>query len=98
MWVLFINSANCIVSLEGVLRPWDSYESILQLVELEVPPMDFARKLAPMAGLRNILAHEYMAIDWDLVYEYLQCLDDLYRFMEYLQEWLRARLERRNPV
>ena len=93
-----IDIANRIISLESAPKPRDAYESLLRLGELRVLPMDFARQLAPMAGFRNILAHEYLAIDWDFVYEHLQHLDDLHRFMEYIREWLRGRLERRNPV
>ncbi len=94
----YIDIANRIISLETAPRPRDSYESILWLGELGVLPMDFARKLTPMAGFRNILAYEYLAIDWHLVYEHLRRLDDLYRFMEYIREWLRGHLERRYPV
>ncbi len=90
-----IDIAHRVISLEGALRPRDSYESLLRLGELGVLPADFARHLAPMAGFRNILAHEYLAIDWDLVYEHLQRLDDLRQFADYLRKWMSARLEQR---
>jgi len=93
-----IDIANRLISLEGAPKPRDSYESILRLGELGVLPGTFARELAPMAGFRNILAHEYLAIDWDLVYEHLQRLDDLYQFADYLRGWLRSRLERGDTV
>ncbi len=93
-----VDIANRVISLEGASRPRDSYESILRLGELGVLPMDFARRLAPMAGFRNILAHEYLAIDWDLVYEHLQRLGDLRQFVDYLRKWMSARLERGNSV
>ena len=93
-----IDIANRLISLEQAPKPRDSYESILRLGELGVLPVAFARKLAPMAGFRNILAHEYLAIDWDLVYEHLQRLGDLYQFADYLRGWLRSRLERGDTV
>lgn len=93
-----IDIANRIISLEGALRPRDAYESILRLGELAVLPVDFARKIAPMAGFRNILAHEYLAIDWDLVYEHLQRLENLLKFAEYIRKWMSTRLERSDPV
>ncbi len=93
-----IDIANRLISLEQAPRPRDSYESILRLGELGVLPVAFARELAPMAGFRNILAHEYLAIDWDLVYEHLQRLNDLYQFADYLRGWLRSRLERGDTV
>lgn len=93
-----IDIANRIISLEGALRPRDAYESILRLGELAVLPVDFARKIAPMAGFRNILAHEYLAIDWDLVYEHLQRLENLLKFAEYIRKWMSTRLECSDPV
>jgi len=49
---------------------------------------DFARRLAPVAGFRKILAHEYLNVDWDKVYDHLQNLDDLTRFGVLVREWL----------
>lgn len=89
-----IDVANRIISLEEALRPRDSYESVMRLGELGVLPVECARRLAPMAGLRNILAHEYLAIDWDLVYEHLQRLDKLGLFADYIREWLVNRTTR----
>lgn len=94
----WIAIANRVISLEEAPRPRDSYESLLRLEELGVLPADFARHLAPMAGFRNILAHEYLAIDRDLVYEHLQRLDDLSRFADYLRKWMKGRLERSGSV
>lgn len=93
-----IDIANRLISLEQAPKPRDSYESILRLGELGVLPGAFARELAPMAGFRNILAHEYLAIDWDLVYEHLQRLDDFYQFANDIREWLRIRLERGDTI
>ena len=89
-----IDIANRIISLEQAPKPRDSYESLGRLGELGVLPMAFAREFAPAAGFRNILAHEYLAIDWELVYEQLQRLDDLDQFADSLRKWLRAHLER----
>ncbi|MCS7220623.1 MAG: DUF86 domain-containing protein [Anaerolineae bacterium] len=76
----------------------DHLEVLKSCLEREkVLPMAFARRLAPMAGFRNILAHEYLAIDWDLVYKHLQGLDDFYQFAHYIREWLRGQFERSSP-
>ena len=56
--------------------------------ELGVLPPNFARSLAPNAGFRNILVHEYLSVDWDYVYDNLQNLDDLERFGILVQHWL----------
>jgi uncharacterized protein YutE (UPF0331/DUF86 family) len=57
-----------LISLTGALKPRDYYEAILRLGELGVLPPDFAAHLAPLAGFRNILVHEYLAVDWQEVY------------------------------
>lgn len=60
--------------------------------ELKVLPSDFARNLAPLAGFRNILAHEYLVVDWDHVFEKLHQTDDLVHFTEHIRDWLLKRL------
>ena len=83
-----IDIANRIISIEEALKPADYYESFLRLGEIGVLPMDFARRFAPIAGFRNVLVHEYLAIDWNEVYANLQNLGDLYAFLELMRQWL----------
>jgi uncharacterized protein YutE (UPF0331/DUF86 family) len=80
-----------IISLEGVRKPVDYYDAILSMGELGVLPPEFARHLAPLAGFRNILVHEYLLVDWDEVYRILHHLEDLERFGELARQWLRQR-------
>ena len=88
-----IDISHRIISLENARKPVDYYDAILRMGELSVLPPDFARHLAPIAGFRNILAHEYASLDWDQVYGHLQQLDDLDRFAELIRRWLRKRDE-----
>jgi uncharacterized protein YutE (UPF0331/DUF86 family) len=46
-------------------------------------------KIAPLAGFRNILIHEYLEIDWGIVFEHLQALDDLAIFIDHIKQWLK---------
>ena len=85
-----LDIGNRLISLEGAPKPRDYYESILRLGELGVLPIEFAEKLAPIAGFRNILVHEYLAVDWNEVHKSLQRLDDLYQFAEYIRDWLKS--------
>ena len=62
-----IDMANRIIALRGAAKPPDYYESIMRMAELDVLPAELARKLAPLAGFRNVLAHQYAGIDWDEV-------------------------------
>ena len=58
-----------------------------------VVPAGFARHLAPLAGFRNILVHEYMRLDWDQVVRALHRLEDLERFAALVRRWLRQRMD-----
>ena len=80
-----------LISLAGGPRPRDYYEAILRLGELGVLPPDFATHLAPLAGFRNILVHEYLEVDWQEVYRNLQQISDLSKFAELVREWLRRK-------
>jgi uncharacterized protein YutE (UPF0331/DUF86 family) len=86
-----IDISHRIISLEGARKPVDYYDAILSMGELGVLPTDFARHLAPLAGFRNILVHEYLSVDWDEVYRVLHRLEDLERFAELTRRWLLQR-------
>ena len=83
-----IDISHRIISLEGAQKPADYYEAILRMGELGVVPPGFARALAPLAGFRNILVHEYLSVDWDEVYRMLYRVQDLERFGELVRSWL----------
>lgn len=42
-------------------------ETFIKLAKLKVYSEDFAKQIAPSAGLRNALVHEYDTIDYELV-------------------------------
>ena len=80
-----------IISIEKAVKPADSHDAFLRMSELGVLPAKFARKLAPLAGFRNILVHEYLGIDWNEVYSNLKKIKDLVKFSEYIRKWLQTR-------
>jgi uncharacterized protein YutE (UPF0331/DUF86 family) len=86
-----IDISHRIISLEGARKPVDYYGAILSMGELGVLPPEFARHMAPLASFRNILVHEYVTIDWELVYGHLQRLDELEQFATLVRVWLRHR-------
>lgn len=55
----------------GAAPPRDYFDSFVALGRLGFLAPDLARKLAPCAGLRNRIAHEYDALDPGLVHEAL---------------------------
>jgi uncharacterized protein YutE (UPF0331/DUF86 family) len=79
------------ISLEGAQKPVDYYDAILRMGELDVLPAHFARHLAPLVGFRNILVHQYLAVDWDEVYRALHSLEDLKQFADSVRRWLANR-------
>ena len=52
-----------IIVESGAMVPDSYYESFLELGSLKILAADLARSLAPSAGLRNRLVHEYDTID-----------------------------------
>jgi len=87
-----IDIANRIISIEDLEKPQDYYDAILRLGEAGIIPLKFAQKLAPIAGFRNILVHDYLDIDWDEVYNNLHQLNDISKFMEQIKAWMKAKV------
>lgn len=89
-----LDMANRIISESGARKPTDYRASITALAEIGVLPAEFARRLAPLAGFRNILVHEYAEIDWDLVYRNLQRVEDLREFARHVARWMEEKSDR----
>ena len=70
-------------------RPKDNKEAILTISQKGIIPSEFANRILPMAGLRNILAHEYLKIDLNKLYEYLQNLQDFRIFQKHIIKFLK---------
>lgn len=72
------------------LRKPEIYQDILLILgENAIIPKEFAEKLAKAAGFRNILVHDYIDIDKNIVYEHLiEETTDFERFIEYILKYL----------
>ncbi len=68
----------------GNAPPEDYYESFIKLGELRVISKNLAEKLAPSAGLRNRLVHEYDTIEDPIVLAAIETAEVLYP--EYIKE------------
>jgi uncharacterized protein YutE (UPF0331/DUF86 family) len=86
-----IDICHRIISLEKARKPVDSHDAIMRMSELEILDAGFAKGLAPIAGFRNILVHEYLGLDWDEVFGNLQGLDELRHFADSIGRWLSQR-------
>ncbi|HLA48343.1 MAG TPA: DUF86 domain-containing protein, partial [Nitrospinota bacterium] len=62
----------------GNPAPDDYYESFIKLGELKVLGAGLAEKLAPSAGLRNRLVHEYDLLEHSLVLNAVKMAEELY--------------------
>ena len=69
--------------------PADSKELFNLLTKHKVLPVRLSKRLAPMAGFRNILVHEYLEIDRHRVYRVLKNdLNDFERFIKAVSKLL----------
>ncbi|MGB9628413.1 MAG: type VII toxin-antitoxin system HepT family RNase toxin [Thermodesulfobacteriota bacterium] len=69
---------------KGHTAPDDYYESFIKAGELKIISSDLAHKLAPSAGLRNRLVHEYDRLDHSMILKALRMAKELYS--KYIQE------------
>lgn len=73
----------------GQAPPPDYKSSFLQAANHGVIPGDLASKLAPSAGLRNVLGHEYGEIEDALVHESIvPALEDFAGYSRAVEQWL----------
>ncbi|HIC94362.1 MAG TPA: DUF86 domain-containing protein [Anaerolineae bacterium] len=73
----------------GRAVPDDYRQIILAMGRNRIIPYEFAERIAPMAGFRNILVHEYLTVDPAIVYDNLQHgLADFELFIEYVYDFL----------
>ncbi len=68
--------------------PREYGEIVPQLVRHGLIDARLGERLLNVAGFRNILVHEYAAVDYSLVHEKLGQLDDLAAFAGALEGWL----------
>lgn len=67
-----------IIVQTGHTVPDDYYESFIKAGELRIISTELAEKLAPSAGLRNRLVHEYDLLEHSLVLDAVQMAVELY--------------------
>jgi len=58
--------------------PDDYYESFIKMGELKIIPRLIAEKLAPSAGLRNRLVHEYDTLEHPVILNAVKRAEELY--------------------
>ncbi len=81
-----INTHLLVASGHGT--PDDYYQSFIRAAEVGIISHDLAEKLAPSAGLRNRLVHEYDGIEHSMILKSVAITLDLYP--KYVQEISKA--------
>lgn len=84
-----IDIASHILAADFPHRP-EGYREVIEILgKVGVLPPDLADRLAGVASFRNILIHEYLTVDLDIVYDHLQDdLDDFQLFGRCVTEYL----------
>jgi len=73
------------------INGWNEYKEIfLQLGKHDILPQRFAKKISGMAGLRNLLVHEYRHLDLRKIHQHLKKdLGDIERFVNNIRAYLK---------
>jgi uncharacterized protein YutE (UPF0331/DUF86 family) len=72
---------------------WSEYREIfLHLGKQSIIPQRFAKKISGMAGLRNLLVHEYRRLDLRRIHSHLKKdLSDIERFVMHIRAYLQKK-------
>ena len=79
----------CKVASEYNLGNPKTYRACIELLQ-KYKYLDYtlAQKIAGMVGLRNLLIHEYIKIDEEKLYQFLENLDDFVEFAMEIEKYL----------
>ena len=82
---------NMLLKMYGQKGSTDYFNSFIDIAELNIIPPDFALKIAPSTGLRNILVHEYEEINDEIVYHSIgTCLQYYLEYMDLINQYLKC--------
>lgn len=84
-----LDIGNHVLAATGRTQAEDYGAIITGMGEAGVVPVTFARRIAKMPGLRNILVHEYVRVNPAKLRAVLRDhIEDFPRFARHLQKWL----------
>lgn len=67
-----IDLAEAIIAYKNLRKPTTMSEAFYILNEEKIIPQDLTEKMVKMTGFRNVIAHDYEKINYDILYEVLQ--------------------------
>lgn len=84
-----LDIANIIISSLNIEKPDTYRDTILALSKISILPQSFAKNIANMVSFRNILVHDYMSVDENIMLDILKNhLDDFINYMKYINKWI----------
>jgi len=82
-----IDLAEAVISFKNLRKPTTMAESFNILNEEGIIGEEFVNQMIKMVGFRNIIAHDYGEINYDIVYDILHHrLKDIEKFIEIVKE------------
>jgi uncharacterized protein YutE (UPF0331/DUF86 family) len=80
-----LDIGNHLLASNSTISPEAYRDIFIYLGEKNIIPQELAEKIAPLAGLRNILVHDYMEVDITRLFSFLKNdLTDFKRFAEHI--------------
>lgn len=84
-----IDVCNHVLADRNINGVFEYRDMIERMGKENLLPEDYAKRIASMAGLRNILVHEYLEIDRDKLYNILQTrLNDFKEFGKHIAKMI----------
>ncbi|WP_218070347.1 type VII toxin-antitoxin system HepT family RNase toxin [Desulfuribacillus alkaliarsenatis] len=88
---IVIDIANILISANDWETPDTYRETLLKLGEKEIVPKAFAEKISGMAHFRNILVHDYLEMDENILKEVLTVgIADIVKYIDYVNRYLKS--------
>jgi uncharacterized protein YutE (UPF0331/DUF86 family) len=67
-----IDLAEAVIAFKNLRKPSTMSESFYILNEAGIVPPDLTEQMVKMTGFRNVIAHDYEKLNYDIVYDVLQ--------------------------
>jgi len=78
-----------IIAANNLTRPRDNKHALEIIAAQKIISHNFAKRIEPMVGLRNILVHEYAKIDPKRIYEHLKDIKDFRQFQKCIIKFIK---------
>ncbi len=82
-----VDLAEAVIAFKKFRKPSTMRECFDILYEEDIIPLDLSERLVKMVGFRNILAHDYELINYDIVCKVLkEDIEDIERFIKIIMK------------